>query len=51
VVTHVDGEYRIRIGDQSGDAAVYRAASDQVVDLADIIDDLLSGKDEVKTAN
>ena len=45
-VTHVDGEYRIRIEDQSGDTAVYRASSDQVVDLADMLDDLLSNEDE-----
>ncbi|ANY84976.1 hypothetical protein BB934_42920 (plasmid) [Microvirga ossetica] len=49
-VTHVDGEYRIRIEDQSGDTAVYRASSDQVVDLADMLDDLLSDEDEEQTA-
>ena len=51
VVSHVEGEYRIRTDDQSGDAALYRAVSVQLVDLADMIDDLLSGNDEVKTAN
>jgi hypothetical protein len=51
VVTHVDAECRIRIEDQSGDAALYRAVSDQIADLADLIDNLLSGKDEAKTAN
>ena len=49
-VAHVDGEYRIRIEDQSGDTAVYRASSDQVVDLADMLDDLLSDEDEEQTA-
>jgi hypothetical protein len=49
-VTHVDGEYRIRIEDQSGDTAVYRASSDQVVDLADMLDDLLSDEDEKQAA-
>jgi precorrin-4 methylase len=48
-VAHVDGEYRIRIEDQSGDTAVYRASSDQVVDLADMLDDLLSDEDEEQT--
>ncbi len=50
VVTHVDGEYRIRIEDESGDTAVYRASSDQVVDLADMLDDLLSDEDEEQAA-
>jgi hypothetical protein len=49
-VTRVDGEYRIRIEDQSGDTAVYRALSDQVVDLADMLDDLLSDEDQEQTA-
>jgi hypothetical protein len=49
-VTRVDGEYRIRIEDQSGDTAVYRAVSDQVVDLADRLDDLLSDEDEEHVA-
>ncbi|MFC4172694.1 hypothetical protein ACFOYU_11575 [Microvirga sp. GCM10011540] len=49
-VTHVDGEYRIRIEDESGDTAVFRASSDQVVDLADMLDDLLSDEDEEQTA-
>jgi hypothetical protein len=49
-VTHVDGEYRIRIEDQSGDTAAYRALSDQVSDLADILDDLLTDEDEEETA-
>jgi hypothetical protein len=49
-VTRVDGEYRIRIEDQSGDTAVYRAVSDQVVDLADMLDDLLSDEDEEQAA-
>ena len=49
-VTRVDGEYRIRIEDQSGDIAVYRAVSDQVVDLADMLDDLLSDEDEEQAA-
>jgi precorrin-4 methylase len=49
-VTHVDGEYRIRIEDQSGDIAVYCALSDQVVDLADVLDDLLSDEEEEQTA-
>jgi hypothetical protein len=49
-VTRVDGEYRIRIEDQSGDTAVYRAVSDQVVDLADRLDDLLSDEDEEQAA-
>jgi hypothetical protein len=49
-VTRVDGEYRIRIEDQSGDIAVYRAVSDQVVDLADRLDDLLSDEDEEQAA-
>jgi hypothetical protein len=45
-VTQVDGEYRIRIEDESGDTAVYRALSDQLADLADMLDDLLSNEDE-----
>jgi hypothetical protein len=49
-VTRVDGEYRIRIEDQSGDTAVYRAVSDQAVDLADMLDDLLSDEDEEHVA-
>jgi hypothetical protein len=49
-VTHVDGEYRIRIEDQSGDTAVCRALSDQVMDFADMLDELLSDKDEEQTA-
>jgi hypothetical protein len=48
-VTQVDGEYRIRIEDQSGDTAVYRALNDQVVDLADMLDDLLADEDEEQT--
>jgi hypothetical protein len=49
-VTHVDGEFRIRIEDQSGDTAVYRAVSDQVVDLADMLDDLLTDEAEEQAA-
>jgi hypothetical protein len=48
VITHVDGEYHIRIEDDSGDTANYRASSDQVGDLADVVDDLFAdeGKEE-----
>ena len=49
-VTRVDGEYRIRIENKSGDTAVYRAVSDQVVDLADMFDHLLADEDEEQTA-
>jgi hypothetical protein len=49
-VTHVDGEYRIRIEDQSGNTAVYRVLSSQVMDLADMLDDLLSDEDQEQTA-
>jgi hypothetical protein len=49
-VTRVDGEYRIRIEDQSGDTAVYRPVSYQVVDLADMLDDLLSDENEEQAA-
>jgi hypothetical protein len=49
-VTRVDGEYRIRIEDQSGNTAVYRPVSDQVVDLADLLDDLLSDENEEQAA-
>jgi hypothetical protein len=49
-VTHVDGEYRIRIEDESGDTGVYRASSDQVMDLANMLDDLFSDEDEELTA-
>ena len=49
-VTRVDGEYRIRIENQSGDTAVYCAVSDQVVDLADMFDHLLADEDEEQTA-
>jgi len=45
-VTPVDGEYRIRIEDESGDTAVYRALSDQVADLADMLDDLLGDESD-----
>ncbi|MBL0408056.1 hypothetical protein JKG68_29610 [Microvirga aerilata] len=45
-VTRVDGEYCIRIEDRSGDTAVYRAVSDQVVDFADSLNDLVSDEDE-----
>jgi hypothetical protein len=45
-VTQVDGEYRIRIEDESGDTAVYRALSDQVADLADMLDDLLGDESD-----
>lgn len=48
-VTHVDGEYRIQIEDESGDITVYRAVSDQVMDLADRLDDLLSDEDQKAT--
>ena len=48
-VTQVDGEYRIRIEDESGDTAVYRALSDQVANLADMLDDLLSDESEEET--
>ncbi len=48
-VTHVDGEYRIQIGDESGDTAVYHALSDQVIDLTDMLNDLLSDEDEEQT--
>jgi hypothetical protein len=49
-VTQVDGEYRIQIEDESGDTAVYRALSDQVADLADMLDDLLGDESEEETA-
>jgi hypothetical protein len=49
-VTQVDGEYRIRIEDQSGDTAVYRASSEHVVDLADMLDDLLTDEDQEQPA-
>jgi len=49
-VTRVDGEYRIQIEDQSGDTAVYRAVSDQVVDLAGMLDDLLTDEAEEQAA-
>ncbi len=49
-VTRVDGEYRIRIEDESGDSAVYRALPDQVLDLADMLDDLLFDEDEEAAA-
>ena len=49
-VMQVDGEYRIRLEDESGDTAVYRALSDQVADLADMLDDLLGGESEEETA-
>jgi hypothetical protein len=45
-VTRVDAECRIRLGDQSGDTAVYRATSDQGVDLAAMLNDLLADEDE-----
>jgi hypothetical protein len=45
-VMQVDGEYRIRLEDESGDTAVYRALSDQVADLADMLDDLLGDESE-----
>ena len=50
VVTQVDGEYRIRIEDESGDTAVYRALSDQVADLADMLDDLLGDESDEEAA-
>jgi hypothetical protein len=49
-VTQVDGEYRIRIEDESGDTAVYRALSDQVADLADMLDDLLGDESDEAAA-
>jgi hypothetical protein len=49
-VTHVDGEYRIQIEDESGDIAVHRASPDQVVDFADMLDDILSDEYEEQTA-
>jgi hypothetical protein len=49
-VTQVDGEYRIRIEDESGDAAVYRALSDQVADLADMLEDLLGDESDEEAA-
>jgi hypothetical protein len=49
-VTQVDGEYRIRIEDESGDTAVYRALPDQVADLADMLDDLLGDESEEAAA-
>jgi uncharacterized FlaG/YvyC family protein len=45
-VTRVDGEYHIRIEDQSGDIAVYRIVSDQMMDLADMLGDLLSHEEQ-----
>ena len=49
-VTQVDGEYRIRIEDETGDTAVYRAVPDQVVEHADMLDDLLPNESEKETA-
>jgi hypothetical protein len=49
-VTRVDGEYCIRIEDRSGETAVYRAVSDQGVNLADRLDDLVSDEDEEQAA-
>jgi hypothetical protein len=49
-VTQVDGEYRIRIEDETGDTAVYRAVPDQVVELADMLDNLLPDESEKETA-
>ena len=49
-VTQVDGEYRIRIEDGSGDTAIYPAVPDQVVELADMLDDLLPDESEKETA-
>ena len=49
-VTQVDGEYRIRIEDETGDTAVDRAVPDHVVELADMLDDLLPDESEKETA-
>ncbi|WP_230532392.1 hypothetical protein [Microvirga roseola] len=45
-VTRVDGEYQIRMEDRSGDVVVYHAVSEQVLDLADHLDDLLTEEEE-----
>jgi len=49
-VMQVDREYRIRIEDESGDTAVYRALSDQVANLADMLDDLLGDESDEEAA-
>jgi hypothetical protein len=41
-VTRVGGEYQLRIEDEVGKAVLLDATSDQVLDLADALDDLLA---------
>ena len=45
-VTRVDGEYQLRIEDEAGMATVYDADSDQVLKLADTLDDLLADEEQ-----
>jgi len=41
-VTRQDGEYQLQIEDESGDIAVYHTGSEQILRLADDLDDLLA---------
>jgi hypothetical protein len=49
-VIQVDGEYRIRIEDESGDTAIYPRCPIKIADLADMLDDLLTDEGEEETA-
>jgi hypothetical protein len=42
IVTRQDGEYQLQIEDESGDVAVYHTGSEQILQLADELDDLLA---------
>ncbi|MBL0407320.1 hypothetical protein JKG68_25685 [Microvirga aerilata] len=48
-IAHVNRGYSIQIEDWSGDTAIHCTWSDQVVDLADMLDDLLSDEHEEQT--
>ena len=45
-VTRHDGEYQLQIEDESGDVAVYHTGSEQILQLADDLDDLLAEEEE-----
>jgi hypothetical protein len=42
IVTRRDGEYQLQIEDESREVAVYHTGSEQILQLADEVDDLLA---------
>jgi hypothetical protein len=45
IVTRQDGEYQLQIEDASREVAVYHTGSEQILQLADELDDLLAGEE------